>query len=127
MSAHLLKLSSSGLAPGCRNLNLLSLKDDAALHMFTEVVRISGTYDEIVSEILEPVRVIVSTVDGATKLLANLAAGPAKTLHNNCRIALAIIDEGQRCEFLPGSSILGHVQTALVLADSNQSFEPPKP
>ena len=43
--------------------------------------------------VMQPVRAIVCTLDGASKLFANMAAGPAKVLRKSCKLALAIIDE----------------------------------
>ena len=102
------------------------LKESCAVHIIIEITRIASTHDDILEKILEDVRVIVSTADGALKLFANLAVGPCKVLLTKCKVDLAIIDEGQRAELLPGCGILGHISTALVLADNNQCIPPPR-
>ena len=69
---------------------------------------------------------LVSTLDAANKMFANLLVGPAKALRNLCQISLAVLDEGQRFETLPAAAIVSHTQTAVIIADANQRIEPDK-
>ena len=78
------------------------------------------------AESLKDVRVIVSTLEGTLNIFANLAAGTCKVLLRKCEVALAIIDEGQRSELLPGCGILAHISTPVVVADNHQRIAPPK-
>jgi len=102
------------------NLNnwlLGGLKDDAATHIYVEVVDIILTYDIHVERILSNVKILISTTDAANKLFSKLLVGPAKALHNTCTIDLAILDEAQRFEMMPAAAVFSHVRTALVIAD----------
>ena len=105
---------------------LLHLKMLAAKHLYTEVVGIIKTYDQHVEAVLANVRVLISTTDAANKLFSNLHVGPAKALHNTCKITVAILDEAQRCEMLPAAAIIANVDTVLVMADPNQRIEQDK-
>ena len=96
------------------------------MHIWTEVVSIIKTYDGHVATVLREVKVLVSTLDAANKLFANLLVGPAKALRNLCQISLAVLDEGQRFETLPAAAIVSHTQTAVIIADANQRIEPDK-
>ena len=48
------------------------------MHIWTEVVSIIKTYDGHVATVLREVKVLVSTLDAANKLFANLLVGPTK-------------------------------------------------
>ena len=114
---------SSGFSPADRQISLLRLKNAAAMHIETEVVSIIKTYDGHVAAVLQNTKVLISTLDAANKLFANLLVGPAKALRNTCKISLAVLDEGQRFETLPAAAILSHTQTAVVIADTHQRIE----
>ena len=76
--------------------------------------------------VLRVAKVLISTLDAANKLFANLFVGPAKALRNTCQISFAVLDEGHRFETLPAAAILSHTQTAVIIADARQRIEPGK-
>ena len=94
------------------------------MHTETEVKDTINTYDGHVEAVLRGVKVLISTVDAANKLLANLTVGPAKALRRTHNILLAVLDEGQRGETLPAAASLSNTTTAVVIADANQRIEP---
>ena len=119
----------SGFGPADRQISLArlrELKDAAAKHIEVEVEQIIKTYDDHATAVLQEVKVLIATTDAANKLFANILVGPAKSLRNRCQVALAILDEGQRCELLPAAALFSHVQTAIVISDANQRIEPDK-
>ena len=70
----------SVFSPAERQLCVSRLKERAAMHIWTEVVSIIKTYDGHVAAVLREVnlKVLVSTLDAANKLFANLLVGPTK-------------------------------------------------
>ena len=107
-----------GFSPADRHyMGLLPLLENTAgMHTETEVRDIIDTYDRHVETVLRDVKVLISTVDAATKLFANLTLGPAKALRRTRDILLAVLDEGQRCETLPAAAILSNTTTAIAIA-----------
>ena len=77
------------------------------MHTNIETTQISNTHDELLVEVMKDVRAIVASLDGALNIVAKVAAGPCKVLLRTREVALAIIDEGQRSELLPGCAIFG--------------------
>ena len=55
------------------------------MHTEAEVKDIINTYDRHVETVLRDAKVLISTVDAASKLLADLAVGPAKGLAEDMR------------------------------------------
>ena len=117
-------VSPAEYLPQLNNMLLGGLKDEAATHIYVEVVDIILTYDIHVEQILRNVKILISTTDAANKLFSKLLVGPAKALHNTCTIDLAILDEAQRFEMMPAAAVFSHVRTALVIADPHQRIVP---
>ncbi len=98
-------------------------KEEAAKHIFVEIVEIAGTMDQHLLWLLRAVHLIAGSADALAKLFARLSMGAAKALRNMCEIELAILDEGQRYVVEQGCAIMAHALTTIVVGDPDQAVE----